>query len=197
MLDDLLTNQYLAHFLSSPSTVATLLALGLLAGVIALLVRRRRLLVLLTGLSAAAIGGLTLAPARGWTTLVINTDPWAAITTALRPGVDDLWAWSVTDGPSNVALFVPFALFLTLLLRRPGWAFATSAVLSLAVESYQAATGTRVGVFADVVSNSLGAAVGAVLATVVLTVVTASTPSPELTPAEAPGRGRVGAAAKR
>lgn len=170
-LDELLSNPYLAHFLASPSTIATLVGLSLVAVVLSLLARRRRLIVLATGIAAAAIGGLTLAPARGWTTLAVTADPVASVRVALTPEVADLWAWSAADGPSNVALFVPFTLCLGLLLRRPVVALLLSGALSVLIESYQAATGTRIGVFADVVSNSLGAAIGAVAASVVLGVI--------------------------
>ena len=183
LLDDLLSDRYLQHFLASPSTVATVAALGLLAVVVALAAPRRRLLVLATGLAVAGIGGLTLAPARGWTTLTLQPDPLAAVRTALAPSLADLGAWAVADGPANVALFVPFGLCLGLLLRRPGAAFLAGVALTVLVESYQAATGTRVGAFADVVANSLGALLGAVLSAVVLVVVD------RVRPARPPARG--------
>lgn len=175
-LSDLLTNQYLQHFLGSPSTVATFVALCLLAVVIALSAGRRRLLVLATGVAAAAIGGLTLAPARGWTTLTLLPQPLEAVRLALRPSLDDLGAWAVADGPANVALFVPFALFSGLLLRRPTVAFTIGVTLTVLIESYQAATGTRVGAFADIVSNSVGALIGAVGSALLLMLVAALSP---------------------
>lgn len=195
-LDALLSNPYLAHFLASPSTVATFLVLGGVSVIVAFSVRRRRLLVLATGTAAAAIGGLTLAPSRGWTTLSVTPDPVAAVSTALKPEGADLWAWSVTDGPSNVALYVPFALCLGLLLRRPVVAVIISGALSLLIESYQAATGTRIGVFADVISNSLGAAIGAAVAGLVLVVLRLvrtkgrSGPTADRAPAEPPAETR-------
>ncbi len=167
-LDDPTTNPYLMHFLSSPSTVATLAALGLVAVVVALAVPRRRLLVLATGVSAAAVGGFTLAPSRGWTTLALSPQPLDAVRTALRPTLDDLWAWTVADGPANVALFVPFVCCLALLLRSPVRAFLVGVVVSIAIESYQAATGTRIGTFADITANGLGALAGAAVGSVVL-----------------------------
>lgn len=170
LLPDLLTTSYLQHFLASPSTLATVVGLGLLAVVVALGVRRDRVLVLCTGISAAAVGGLTLAPSRGWTTLALLPEPLEAVRANLRPSADDLWAWTVADGPANVALFVPFALCCGLLLRRPAAALAIGVAVSVLVESYQAATGTRVGTSADVVANSLGALVGAVLSAAVLVV---------------------------
>jgi hypothetical protein len=172
-LPDLLTNQYLQHFLGSPSTVATFVVLCLLAVVIALGAGRRRVLVLATGVAAAAIGGLTLAPARGWTTLTLMPQPLEAVRLALRPSLDDLDAWAVADGPANVALFVPFALFTGLLLRRPTVAFVIGVTLTVLIESYQAATGTRVGAFADIVSNSVGAMIGAVASALLLMLVAA------------------------
>lgn len=175
-LSDLLTNQYLQHFLGSPSTVAMFVVLCLLAVVIALGAGRRRVLVLATGVAAAAIGGLTLAPARGWTTLTLLPQPLEAVRLALRPALDDLGAWAVADGPANVALFVPFTLFTGLLLRRPTMAFMISVTLTVLIESYQAATGTRVGAFADIVSNSVGALIGAVGSALLLTLVGALSP---------------------
>lgn len=96
--------------------------------------------------------------------------------TALRPSVDDLSAWAVADGPANVALFVPFALCCGLLLRSPAAALLISVALSVAIESYQAATGTRIGTFADIASNSLGAVIGVLAAGVVLVLARAITP---------------------
>lgn len=167
---DLLISPYLSHFLGSPSTVATFAALCLLAVVVALGARRRRFLVLATGVAAAAIGGLTLAPARGWTTLALLPQPLDAVRAALRPSLADLGSWAVADGPANVVLFVPFALCLGLLLRTPLAAFLLGVALSVLVEAYQAATGTRVGTFADVVANGAGALAGAVLSALVLAV---------------------------
>lgn len=177
LLHDLLSNPYLQHFLASPSTVATFAALCLLAVGVALGARRRRALVLATGVAAAAVGGLTLAPSRGWTTLALLPQPLDAVRAALRPSAADLGAWAVADGPANVALFVPFAVCIGILLRRPVAAFMISIALSMLVESYQAATGTRVGAFADVVSNSVGALLGAVLSAAVLVVIGLCSPT--------------------
>jgi hypothetical protein len=170
-LHDPLTSFYLQHFLGSPSTIATFVALCLLAVLVALGVRRRRLLVLATGVAVAAIGSLTLAPARGWTTLALLPQPLDAIREALRPSLDDLGAWAFADGPANVALFVPFGLCVGLLLRSPVAAVLGSVVLTVLIESYQAATGARVGTFADIVSNSLGGLIGSILSAVVLAVI--------------------------
>ena len=84
--DPTFTNPYLMHFLSSPSTVATLAALGLIAVVVALAVPRRRFLVLATGVSAAAQSAASRwHPSRGWTTLALSPQPLEAVRTALRP----------------------------------------------------------------------------------------------------------------
>lgn len=192
LLHDLLTDRYLVHFLSSPSAVATFVALGLVAVVVALAARRRRLLVLTTGLAAAAVGGFTLAPARGWTTLALLPQPLGAVRDALRPSVDDLGGWAVADGPANVALFVPLAVCAGLLLRRPLGAFVVCLVLSVLVESYQAATGTRVGTFTDVVSNGVGALLGSLLSALVLVVVDLFSTGPDGSTA-GPGSRRSGA----
>ena len=143
----------------------------LIAVVVALAVPGRRLLVLVTGVSAAAVGGLTLAPARGRTTLTLTPQPLEAVQAALRPTVADLWAWSVADGPANVALFVPFACCLALRLRSPVRAVLTGVVMSAGIEAYQAARGTRIGTFADIGANGLGALVGAALAAFVMVVI--------------------------
>lgn len=186
-LDDPTTNPYLMHFLSSPSTVATFAALSLTAVVVAMAVPRRRFLVLATGISAAAVGGLTLAPSRGWTTLALTAHPLEVVRTALRPTVDDLWAWTVADGPANVALFIPLACCLGLLLRGPVRAFLIGVILSVAIESYQAATGTRIGTFTDIAANGLGALAGAALATVVLIIAESATGRPRRAPRTRPG----------
>ena len=74
------------------------------------------------------------------------------------------------DGPLNVLLFLPLGFFLALLLRRPLTAALLCVVLSLAIECYQSSLTTRVGSFADVVANGLGAVLGALAATVILLV---------------------------
>lgn len=192
LLHDLLTDPYLAHFLSSPSAVATFGALCLVAVAVTLGTRRRRFLVLATGVAAAAVGAFTLAPARGWTTLALLPQPLEAVRAALRPSVDDLGAWAVADGPANVALFVPLALCCGLLLRRPLAALLLCLALSVLVESYQAATGTRVDTFTDVVSNGVGALLGSLLSALVLVVVDLCSPRSGGSPAN-PGSRRSGA----
>ncbi|WP_369138402.1 VanZ family protein [Modestobacter versicolor] len=128
-----------------------------------------RLLVAGTGLSLAVVLGLTVVPTGGWQRFGVAPGALDSIARNLRPLPGDLTAWTHTsDGPPNVALFVPLGLFLALLLRRPLAAAAAAVVLSAAIECYQAALTTRVGAFADVVANGLGGLLGAALAGVLL-----------------------------
>ncbi len=105
---------------------------------------------------------VTLTPGGGWSNLAVTADPAHAIAAHLRPASSDFSAWSkTTEGMLNVALYVPLGLALALLLRRPLAAALAATMLSFAIECYQATLTSRVGCFADVVANGLGAALGA------------------------------------
>jgi len=162
---------YVAVFGDGVAVLGTLSGLLLLVVVAAGLARRARGLVALTGVALAGVLAVTVVPNGGWARFGLAEDPLQSILANLRPQPGDLTAWaSAADGPLNVALFVPLGLCLALLLRRPALAVVAAAALSAAIECYQASLTTRVGSFADVVSNGLGALVGAALATLVLAV---------------------------
>lgn len=156
-------------FTGSRSVLATIAALAVLALLAALVVRRRRLLTAVSGLSLAVVLGVTLVPTGGWRWFGVEPGALRSILVNLSPREGDLTAWlTAADGPANVVLFVPLGFFLALLLRAPARAAVLAIGLSVLVECYQASLTTRVGSFADVVSNGLGAAVGAVAAALVL-----------------------------
>jgi hypothetical protein len=151
------------------AVLATTGLLALLAVAAALLAPSSRPLVAATGVSLAGVLGLTVVPTGGWARFGITPAARDSIATNLRPLPGDLTAWAhAPDGPPNVALFVPLGLCLALLLRRPLTAVLLAVALSVAVECYQAALTTRVGAFADVVANGLGAFLGAALGGAVL-----------------------------
>lgn len=160
---------YIRQFSGSPSVVATIALLGLLALAVGGLVPRRRGLTSLTGLAVAVVLGVTLVPSGGWRNFGITTNAWDSIQRNVRPERADLTAWvHAGDGPLNVILFVPLGLFLALLLRRPLTAVIACVVLSIGIECYQSSLTTRVGSFTDVVANGVGAVLGAALATAIL-----------------------------
>ena len=162
---------YVAVFGDGAAVIGTFCGLVLLAFVAAGLARRAPVLVALTGITLAGVLAVTVVPSGGWARLRFATDPLQSIRANLAPRPGDLSDWAHTaDGPLNVALFVPFALLLALLLRRPLHAAAVAVALSAAIECYQASLTTRVGAFADVVSNGLGAVLGVTLAAVLLAV---------------------------
>jgi len=162
---------YLAMFERAPSVPVTITAGLLLAVLVAAVARTRRVLTALTGAALAVVLGVTLVPVGGWSAFRLVGDVPASILFNLRPQAGDLTAWlHAADGPLNVVLFVPLGFLLALLLRRPLRAALLCALLSLGIECYQCALTTRVGAFADVVANSLGAAIGALLAVIVFTV---------------------------
>jgi VanZ family protein len=162
---------YVGQFSSSPSVLATIVLLGLVVLAVVSLAPRRRTLLLLTGASLAVVLGVTLVPWGGWRNFGVTTNAVDSITRNVRPERADLTAWAhAGDGPLNVLLFLPLGFFLALLLRRSITATVSCVALSVAIECYQSSLTTRVGSFADVVANGLGAVVGAVLATVVLLV---------------------------
>lgn len=73
-----------------------------------------------------------------------------------------------TDVALNVALFVPFGLFATLLWKAPLRVTGVSALISLAIEITQALLGSGANDVADVAANTVGAFLGAGLAIAVL-----------------------------
>ena len=180
---------YLAMFERAPSVPVTIAAGVLLALLVAAVARTRRLLTALTGAALAVVLGVTLVPVGGWSAFRVVGDVPASILVNVRPQAGDLTAWlHAADGPLNVVLFVPLGFFLALLLRRPVRAALLCAVLSVGIECYQSALTTRVGAFADVVANSLGAGIGALAAVVVLLVAGAARRSPSrLSRSGAPG----------
>ncbi|MGY1806349.1 VanZ family protein [Blastococcus sp. SYSU D00669] len=162
---------YLDTIARAPSVPATVAAGVLLAVLLAAVVRRRRGLTFLTGAGLAVVLGVTIVPWGGWTAFGLEDDVPAHVLADLAPRPGDLTAWQhAGDGPLNVVLFVPLGFLLALLLRAPVRGALACALLSLGIECYQAALTSRVGAFADVVANSLGAALGATAALVVLVV---------------------------
>lgn len=162
---------YIGQFSSSPSVIATIVLLGLVVLGVVSLAPRRRTLILLTGASLAVVFGVTMVPWGGWGNFGLTTNALDSITRNVRPERADLTSWAhAGDGPLNVLLFLPLGFFLALLLRRPITAAVSCVVLSVAIECYQSSLTTRVGSFADVVANGLGAAAGALLATMILLV---------------------------
>jgi VanZ family protein len=167
MIED--SASWVAVFGSGGEVVVATGLLGMLALAVAAAAPSSRLLVGATGLSLALVLGVTVVPSGGWRQFAVAPSALDSIAANLRPRPGDLTAWAhAADGPPNVALFVPLGLSLALLLRRPLLAAVLAIALSLVVESYQASLTTRVGSFADVVANGLGALVGAALATVLL-----------------------------
>ena len=168
----------LAMFERAPSVPTTIAVGVLLALAVAAVVRARRVLTFLTGVALAVVLGVTVVPWGGWSALHLVHDVPASILANVRPTAGDLTAWTqTTDGPPNVALFVPLGLFLALLLRRPLTAALLCVLLSLGIECYQAALTTRVATFADVVANGIGAGIGALAAVVVLLLARPSPPA--------------------
>ena len=164
---------YVAMFERAPSVPVTIAAGLLLAVLVAAATRTRRVLTALTGAALAVVLGVTLVPVGGWSAFRVVGDVPGSILVNLRPRAGDLTAWAhAADGPLNVVLFVPLGFFLALLLRRPVRAALLCAVLSVGIECYQASLTSRVGAFADVVANSLGAGIGALAALLVLAVST-------------------------
>lgn len=162
---------YVGQFSSSPSVLATIVLLGLVVLGVVIVAPRRRTLILLTGASLSVVLGVTMVPWGGWRNFGVTTNALDSIARNVRPERADLTAWvHAGDGPLNVLLFIPLGFFLALLLRRPVTAAVCCAALSVAIECYQSSLTTRVGSFADVVANTLGAVVGATAATLILLV---------------------------
>lgn len=163
---------WVALFGNGGAVLGTFLLLGALACAVAAFSRSSRLLAAATGLALAAALALTVVPTGGWSAFALAPDALGSIRANLAPQPGDLSAWAyASDGPPNVTLFVPVGLSLALLLRRPLVAVVAATALSLAIECYQASLTTRVGSFADVVSNGLGAVLGAALAALLLAAV--------------------------
>lgn len=86
------------------------------------------------------------------------------------PGRDNLAFWEYTVGTAygiaNIALFVPFGLFLALASRRLLFPIVAGIALTVGVETIQAMFG-RVAESDDVINNSLGTLIGVGLAAVI------------------------------
>jgi VanZ family protein len=163
---------YVQAFGHAPSVLGTIAIGVLLALVAAAASRSRRVLTALTGCSLALVLGVTVVPSGGWSGFAVGDHVLGSILGNVRPEPGDLTAWQhAADGPLNVVLFVPLGFFLALLLRRPVAATVGCAAVSLVIECYQASLTTRVGTFADVVANGLGAGIGGVLAVLLLAAV--------------------------
>ncbi|WP_380282905.1 VanZ family protein [Kitasatospora purpeofusca] len=144
---------------SAPALFPVFAVLGLALGTVALWQARPRqwpaAAAVLWGLSLAGEVAATLTPtvtgSAGKPTCSIGTGVWETATTA--------------QGLMNIALYVPLALFATLVLRRPLTVLAACAVLSAATEAFQTLLGTgRSCDAADLVDNVLGALIGTVAA---------------------------------
>lgn len=173
-------------FAEQGGTLPTVALFALVAAGLATLVRRRRVLTALAGVSVAVILGLTLTPYGGWSQLGFETGALRSIAVNLEPHRTAVWGWLVnSDGPANVVLFAPAGLFVALLSRRPVLTAAGLTALSFSIECWQATLTTRVGSFDDVVANGLGAALGACAAAVVLLTrrLTRPRPAPRREPA--------------
>jgi VanZ family protein len=162
---------YIGQLGGSPSVIATIVLLTVVVLAVVSLAPRRRTLLLLTGASLAVVLGVTVVPWGGWQNFGLTTNALDSITRNVRPERGDLTAWAhAGDGPLNVLLFLPLGFFLALLLRRPITAAVSCVALSVAIECYQSSLTTRVGSFADVVANGLGAVAGAIAAALILVV---------------------------
>lgn len=73
-----------------------------------------------------------------------------------------------TDVALNIALFIPLGLSATLLWQTPVRVIAAAALLSLAIELFQAVTGIGANDLMDLAANTLGATIGAGTATLTL-----------------------------
>lgn len=153
-------------FLRQRDVLLTLVASAVLTAVVA-----RRLagrwsrptpLVVAALLGLAVIPAFTLVPDLGYGQY--GQAVWMASRIRLELGSgwqSALSGWTRgTDGPLNVALFLPAGLFLTAATRRPGRVLFALAGLSLAVEVMQAWSGLRSGTPQDLGSNVLGASIG-------------------------------------
>lgn len=146
---------------SAPALYPVFAVLGLGLGTMALWQARPRqwpvVAAVLWGLSLAGEVAATLTPtttgSSGKPTCSIGTGVWETATTL--------------QGLMNIALYVPLALFATVVLRRPLTVLAACVVLSAVTEVGQTLLGTgRSCDAADLVDNVLGALIGTVAAVV-------------------------------
>jgi len=153
-------------FLRQRDVLLTLAASAVVAVVAAVpLARRwsRPLPLVFAGLlGLAVIPAFTLAPDLGYGEY--RRAPWRTSRIGLELGhgwSGALGGWAHgTDGPLNVALFVPAGMLLTVATRRPVRVLLGLAGVSLVIEVLQAWSGTRSGTPQDLGANVLGAGVG-------------------------------------
>lgn len=126
---------------------------------------RHPILSLATVAYLVLVGWLTLSPQSG---IEEQSIVWLFIDFFQRfPGTGWM-TFSTVEFLANIALFVPFGLFLVLLFGRRQWWLAVllSVVTTVGIEFTQQYISGRVTDLRDIVANSLGGLIGALLALV-------------------------------
>lgn len=124
---------------------------------------RHPILSLATVAYLVLVGWLTLSPQSG---IEEQSIVWLFVDFFQRFPATDWLTFSAVEFLANIALFVPFGLFLVLLLGRRQWwlAIVLSVLTTVGIEFTQQFVSGRVTDPRDILANSLGGAIGAVLA---------------------------------
>lgn len=111
------------------------------------------------------VGWLTLSPQSG---IEEQSVVWLFVDFFQRFPATEWLTFPTVEFLANIALFVPFGLFLVLLFGRRRWwlAIVLSVLTTIVIEFAQQYVSGRVTDVRDIVANSLGGAIGALLALV-------------------------------
>jgi VanZ family protein len=151
--------------LDEPDVLATFVLLVAASLILAWLLAPRfvrpRWLLALALMSVAAILAATLVPSGGWKGLSSGYPQ--SIGDCLGPAQWSSIGRIEADTLLNVVLYVPAGFLWVALTRRPLPVVIALALLCIAIESWQAVSGTRSCTVNDVGANTIGAAIGASL----------------------------------
>ncbi|MCU1423992.1 MAG: hypothetical protein JWM51_283 [Microbacteriaceae bacterium] len=133
---------------------------------------RARLVLWLLGAYILIVGLVTLSPSPIDGGLESSIDKVLAV--LHRHGVPEWFGYNALESTANIAMFVPLAFLVSLLMPFRLWwlAFIIGPALSVAIELTQhSLLSARFATFADVVANSTGAVIGTLLAQGLRTVI--------------------------
>ncbi len=151
--------------LGEPDVLATFVLLVAASSILAVLLSPRlgrpRWLIALALMSVAAIVAATVVPSGGWSSLS-GAYP-QSIGDCLGPAQWLSLGRIEADTLLNVVLYIPAGLLWVVLTRKAIPVVIALAVLCIAIESWQAASGVRSCTVNDVGANTVGAVIGASL----------------------------------
>jgi glycopeptide antibiotics resistance protein len=155
----------ISEALAEPDVLATFVLLVAASSILAVLlsprIGRPRWLIALALMSVAAIVAATVVPQGGWSSL--SGAYLQSLGDCLGPAGWPRLGRIAADTLLNVVLYIPAGFLWVVLTRKPIPVIIALALLCIAIESWQAASGGRSCTVNDIGANTLGAVIGASL----------------------------------